>query len=99
MVRLNFTTVDPHDALTRALAIFRVMDLPVLGFDGRYVESEFRVSILVSADPAIADGLLDRLRRLVSVRDPWARLEGANGCGSVDPHVHEEACILEQAAA
>lgn len=97
MVRLHFTTDDSHDALTRALGIFRVMDIPVLGFEGGYVGSEFHLSILVSADPVLADSLLDRLGRIVSVRDPWA--DGAAECETAGPNVLEKTRHLEQAAA
>ena len=99
MVRLYFTTDDPHDALTRALSIFRVMDLPILGFEGGYGGSKFQISIQIGADSALADSLLDRLSRLVSVRDARVQFSGANGCESAGLHVDEGARILEQAAA
>lgn len=99
MVRLHFTTVDSHDALTRALGIFRVMDLPVVAFDGRSADGEFHISIAVDADPALADALLDRLGRVVSVRGRWAQRDGGRECDTAGPNVREGAGLLEQAAA
>jgi hypothetical protein len=97
MLRLHFATDNPHDALTRALSIFRVMDIPVLGFDGECVGGTFQVSISVSADPALADSLLDRLGRIVSLREP--RATSAAECETAGPNVLEKTRLLEQAAA
>jgi hypothetical protein len=67
MATLTLTTPDPHDALSRVMAIFRLMDLPlgsiVLEPDG----DGYRIAITVAEDDGLIDTLTARFTRLVSV--------------------------------
>lgn len=69
MARLHFTTDDPHDALTRVLALFRVTEVPLDGIEGRYEAGAYSISLTIPDNPDRIEALVYRLARLVSVGD------------------------------
>jgi hypothetical protein len=67
MATLTLTTADPHDALNRVMAIFRLMDLPLGGMALEPGGNGYRIAITVAEDDGLIDALTARFARLVSV--------------------------------
>lgn len=67
MTTLTLTTADPHDALNRVMAIFRLMDLPLGGITLEPDGDGYRIAIAVAGDDGLVEALVARFTRLVSV--------------------------------